>query len=474
MVSMRYRMISKRYRMSIQTVLKIHCVAFWVVLWAGLSLVCIFGNSGLAGDYKVATFVVDVTPPKDAHPLIWLIPVKEVETPLLAKGIVLDAGSSRYVLCALDWCGLANDSHHLFVDKIAKAARTRPENVAVHCVHQHTAPYTDGDAQRILSEVGFEPLYVDHKFMEEVTDRVAAAVDETLENLQPVNQVGFAAVKVEEVASNRRVKTPEGKILVRYSACRDPALRAMPEGLIDPYVRTVTLAQDGKPVVRLHYYATHPQSFYGDPRASYDVPGFAREQLQKEERICQIYFTGCAGNITMGKYNDGSREARDQLTERLLQAMREATRSTQWQPLRQLSWKVEEAFLPMRNDPGYTPEEMEARVKNPTEDPVQRVRAACWLACYRRADRPFLLQALFLNEVVLLHLPGESFVEFQLYAQSLRPEKFVAVAAYGDLAPGYICTEVAYSEGGYEPTASALAPHAETVFKQAIRRLLEP
>ncbi len=48
------------------------------------------------------------------------------------------------------------------------------------------------------------------------------------------------------------------------------------------------------------------------------------------------------------------------------------------------------------------------------------------------------------------------------------------MAAYGDLAPGYICTEIAYSEGGYEPTASALAPQAEPVYKQAIASLVRP
>ena len=38
----------------------------------------------------------------------------------------------------------------------------------------------------------------------------------------------------------------------------------LPEGAIDPYLKTITLAEGEKPLVRLHYYATHPQSFYGD------------------------------------------------------------------------------------------------------------------------------------------------------------------------------------------------------------------
>ena len=35
-------------------------------------------------------------------------------------------------------------------------------------------------------------------------------------------------------------------------------------------LRTITLASDGRPLVRLHYYATHPQTFCCDGRVSGD------------------------------------------------------------------------------------------------------------------------------------------------------------------------------------------------------------
>ncbi len=37
-----------------------------------------------------------------------------------------------------------------------------------------------------------------------------------------------------------------------------------------------------------------------------DVPGFARERLQEKEPVFQVYFTGCAGDVVMGKCNDGT------------------------------------------------------------------------------------------------------------------------------------------------------------------------
>ena len=427
-----------------------------------------------ASEWTLATFRCDVTPPIDGrHPLIWLVPVKEVETPLEARGVVLDDGHSRYVLCAVDWCGLCNSSYRQFQEKIASALGVPPSHVAVQTVHQHTAPYTNGDAQKILDQAGATLPYVDFAFMEAVTDKLAAEVKAAIQRLEPFNEVGFGSAIVEQVASNRRAWTPEGKLVVRYSACKDPQIRALPEGLIDPYVRTVTFARDGKPLVRLHYYATHPQSFYGDPRASADVPGFARSRLEQEENVMQIYFTGCAGNITMGKYNDGTREAREQLVERLYRAMSEASKNTRYERVHRLNWRVE-PFCPIpRSDSGYTEADLRARVSQKDLDPVQRIRAAGGLAFLARAKQPFFAQLLEINDGAILNLPGECFVEYQLYAQSLRPNRFVAVAAYGDLAPGYICTAKAYEEGGYEPTATFLDPKSEEVLKNVIAKLLQ-
>ena len=115
-------------------------------------------------------------------------------------------------------------------------------------------------------------------------------------------------------------------MLVRGSATRDPKLHEAPEGLIDPWLRTVTFFDAERPMVQLHYYATHPMSFYGDARISWDVPGLARQRLEQETGVFQIYFNGCGGNIGMGKYNDGTRAAREQLTDRMFDAMRRSAR----------------------------------------------------------------------------------------------------------------------------------------------------
>ena len=53
----------------------------------------------------------------------------------------------------------------------------------------------------------------------------------------------------------------------------------------------------------------------------------------------------------------------------------------------------------------------------------------------------------------------------------MRPDATVCMAAYGDYGPGYIGTEIAYSQGGYETSyVSRVAPEVEKVLTDAIGR----
>jgi len=107
----------------------------------------------LAGDAAplcLSTFQSDVTLP--LGDLLYAEPLKTVEHPLLAKGVVLDDGGKRYVLCAVDWCTMRNAAHATFQTKIAEAAGAEPSHVAVQCVHQHTAPSFDASAERLLQQ----------------------------------------------------------------------------------------------------------------------------------------------------------------------------------------------------------------------------------------------------------------------------------------------------------------------------------
>jgi hypothetical protein len=107
------------------------------------------------GGLRIATFEVDVTPPLES-PLCHgnVMPVKQIVTPLLARGLVILGSGQPIVLCAMDWVALANASNVIIRETIAKAVGTTSERVAVHTVHQHDAPGSDLDTEQLLAEHG--------------------------------------------------------------------------------------------------------------------------------------------------------------------------------------------------------------------------------------------------------------------------------------------------------------------------------
>ena len=430
-----------------------------------------------AAELRVATFRCDVTPPLGylTYPPTFK-PLEKIEHPLLAKGIVLDDGGRRYVLCAIDWCALCNSTHDLFRRKVAEGAGTDPTRVAVHTIHQHTAPLADNDAYRLLLQTKDPPACPDLKFFEEMADRLGAAVKESLGRLQPFDRIGSGEGKVDRVASTRRLIDKDGKVHhPRWSLVtgKDLPLRDEPEGLIDPMLKTITLAKGNKPLVRLHYYASHPQSFYHDPRVTYDFPGMAREELEKKERVFQVYFTGCAGDILVGKYNDGTPAARDKFARRLLAGMEAAIAATRLAPAESIQWRSSEVKLPLYAGPQRTVAENRARMADPRAAIGERLDFGAMLVAFaERIDRPLALSSLQIGRVHILDLPGECLVDYQLFAQRSAPGDFVAVAAYTDLGPGYICTDKAFEEGGYEPTDTAVGPGSEPLLKAAIVKFL--
>ncbi|NUQ62898.1 MAG: hypothetical protein HUU20_10435 [Pirellulales bacterium] len=421
------------------------------------------------GPLRVAPFQCDATPPV-GH---WLYsePLETVEHPLLAKGIVLEQGENRYVLAAIDWCVLSGGAHTRLRQAMADGAGTDLARAAIHCTHVHTAPILDTEAKQLLAGVENPPRYYDPAFLDRVAGDLSAAVKTACARLEACDRIGAAEAKVERVASNRRIPV-DGKIVWRGSSRgRKTALAELPEGVIDPNVKTITFARGEKPIVRLHYYATHPQSFYGDARASYDFPGMAREKLQEEEGVFQVYFTGCAGDVAAGKYNDGTREARQGLYERLLAGMRASAAATKYRPVGPIAWRTVGLVLPPKNVPGYNPEEFRRTLVDPKQDGSKRIWAARRVAFFER-KQPIAISSLQIGDVSIVQLPGEPMLEFQRFAQAQRPDAFVAVAGYGDGCTSYICTDKAFEEGAYEPGASAVGPGSEKILKGAIRELL--
>lgn len=428
---------------------------------------------------RIAAFQADVTPPLGAPLCNGAVkPAKEIVTPLTARGVILLGAGQPIVLCAFDWVGIANESHDEFRRALAEAAGTSVDRVAIHTLHQHDAPGSDFATERLLAEHGLANLYSDPSFDHQAIGRLAAAVNSSLSTAQNVSQVGFGTGTVERVASSRRILGENGKVaIIRLSSTRNPAAQAAPEGTIDPLVRLIAFWNGEKPVAVLTYYATHPQSYYGNGSVNWDFVGMAREvRCLALPGVAHIHFNGAGGNVAAGKYNDGSKDNRPVLAARLAAGMKLAWESQKKQPLRaaDVEWRVSPVALPVRDT--LQEDKLLAILTDQGQKQPARLRAGRDLTFLRRTrgGHQIPLGCLYLGDARVLHMPGELFVEYQLAAQAMRPGAFVAMAAYGDFGPGYIGTEIAYGQGGYETgIVSRVAPQVENVLMEGMRRLLE-
>ncbi len=427
------------------------------------------------GGLRLATFRHEVTPPM-GHSLCggWIKPVAGVDDPQEAIGYVLLGAGKPIVVCVVDWTGLANSAHIQWRRALAETAQTTPDRVTVHCVHQHNAPFACMDTEKIVLEQGDLPHVIEPEFFHRCLDEGRRAVAEALQRTVPVTHVAHGEARVSRVAGNRRIIGLDGKLISqRGSSSRKPEHHRYPEGLIDPMLKTVAFYNGEKKLVASHYYACHPMSYYGDGMVSSDFCGLARRRRQHEEPDCaHLYFNGCGGNIGAGKYNNGSKEARVELTQRIYDGIAASEEGLQPQPIESLAWETEDILPPL--NPRFDEERLMAEVRNKKNRVVARNRPAYTVAFIRRvkAAIPITPSSLRVNDISLLHFPGESFVEYQLRAQAAAPDRFVACAAYGDGGPWYIPVKEAYPQGGYAVGVAWCSPEMDPLLSGGIQTLL--
>jgi hypothetical protein len=436
------------------------------------------GRVGAAAPkFTLSTFAAEVTCPV-GHPCMGggIAPAKEIVDPLFAHGFVLRGAGKPVAFVAVDWCELRNGAYEAWRKAIAEAVGTEPVRVMVCCLHQHDAPVADLEAEALLREHGRGASVCDPAFHARAVRHVAEAARKSLAAARPVTHVGTGRAKVENVASNRRYRDAAGRVRYdRMSATRDPKIRADEVGTIDPYLKTLSFWDGDTPLLGLSAYATHPMSYYGRGGVSADFVGLARRRRQTDTPgVFQMYASGCSGNVTAGKYNDGAADNRPALADRIYRAMAAAWKDTKRTPIGDAAFRSVPLALETRSSKGFSTDELMTRLKTDAK-PFGRCLAALGLSWRKRveAGRSIDLPVLDFGGAVLALLPAESYVEYQLLAQKLRPDAFVVVAGYGECGPGYIPIERAWAEHDGNLTDWCwVNPGSEKRMADALRRAL--
>ena len=430
-------------------------------------LVSLGQEISVAENLEIVTFKVDVTPLVGER-LAYVFNEK-IETPIYVNGIVLNDGETRAVWVSCDYLYLCGEIHVAWTDEIAKQAGVPRENVFLHSVHQHDSMWMAPGYNPTEDEnwgMVVNPEYCD-KSLKDVSEAVAKAISGPW---QTVGKLLTSETRVGGLAANRRLVDENGQFAyTRFSGVNPLAVQARPVGRIDPILRTICFENvEGRRIVALHFYATHPMAAYRRNMVSTDVPGWAlRHVAENDDSVEQnIYFSGCGGDITFGKYNlTGDLESIKRLGTRLGDGILRNLNRLEEQPLGPLTIKRVAFDVPFRSFIG------------PDAPPILK------------GERRYLLETIDLwrqSTVARLSLgprvhllsfePGEVLVDYQLYAQSLIPEHFLATASFGNGVYLYIPTRAAFEEnGGYETSEGAcvVTPEIDEALREALRNCFD-
>src|SRR5262249_61433490 len=124
---------------------------------------------------------------------------------------------------------------------------------------------------------------------------------------------------------------------------------------------------------------------------------------------------------------------------RLLRGMARAGKGQNRHPRGGVRFRPAPYRLQPRDGPGFTIADLKTRLKE-ARRPFGQCLAAMGLSWRARCDAGHQLDlpVLDLGAATQLLLPGESYVEYQLLAQKLRPDTFVVALGYGECATGYV------------------------------------
>jgi hypothetical protein len=426
---------------------------------------------------KIASFKLDVTPPVGD----WLAYDKneKIDTSIYIRGVILDDDESRAAIVSCDFLYIWGQTWLDWRKAIAQAAKTSEEHVFLHSIHQHDSVLIVPQWNEFKDKCGRE--LISEKYCDKTITELCSMIADIVSSddcWQTVDKIKTAEKRIKGLGSNRRMVDENGKCFaMRWSKCDDVSLRALPAGNFDPLLRTIAFtADDGKIIAALHFYASHPMAAYRRKMVSQDVPGIALDYVAKnsDSETFNIYFTGCGGNVTFGKYNTGTPEdGLNKLGKVLGKGMLTNIHNLEEKESGKLEFATVAFDFPLKSE--ITEENMLKKMHE-TDDELQSRYLALRIILARNWSvwRNCTVSRMSIGkDVHFLSLPSEMCVEYQLYAQSLVPEDFLACAAYGNGSYHYIPTAQMYEEGGYEPEFGSIATaEVEKPLKDAIAQVL--
>jgi neutral ceramidase len=372
--------------------------------------------------FWVGASMLDITPPLEVGILMSAVerrwaPFQRVRQPLYARAIAIERGTHRVVLVSLDLLGLASRAlggKMRFKRRVVVASErvVTDSDLVLAATHAHSAP----------SSLAITDLYRTAAFKEWTNlliERVGRAIRQAMKAMRPCS-LATGTTHISGLSIYRRIRTTDGVVLSHPPPPPEKVISR--DGPVDDTVNVAAFTDASSELVALVVNATcHPVHEMCIPQVSPDYPGEMSLELERcYPGAVALFFNGAAGNINPPTVSGGAGDAQ--------------------RHGRRLAGAVNEALSHA----------------NPVDGEIALKRMPITLPARTLSGRPAArpmkteIAALGIGDAAFLFLPGEPFVEIGLAIRENSPYSFTAVIGYAEDWIGYIPTDQAFGEGGYE------------------------
>ncbi|MCX6909888.1 MAG: neutral/alkaline non-lysosomal ceramidase N-terminal domain-containing protein [Verrucomicrobia bacterium] len=455
-------------------------------LGATLALSCVATNVAHSAELAAGAAAVDITPPVPYRMEGYFSERLStgIHDPLWAKALVLRQGEEQMALVFCDLCMVPND--------VTTAARRLAEQqtgipahrILIAATHSHTGPLYASSLreyfhQQAVAKNGNDP----HEIVDypaELSRRLAQAVADAAKTSQAA-RIKAGVAQQRGLSFNRRFHMKDGSVRFNPGQLNPDIVR--PAGPIDPDVGILLVdrAKDRQPMASLTVFALHLDTT-GGTLYSADYPYYLEQTLRQSlgQGLVSLFGTGTCGDINHIDVTTRERLKTQHIGETLAATVR--AKIPELEPIAQprLAVRSQTVSLPLRQ---YTPAEIaaarEAMHKIGTKELsfLDQVKAYEIMNFVLRGPGPLpaLVQVFRLSdEVALVGLPGEVFVDLGLAIKKASPFKTTMVVELSQDCPDYVPTRRAFTEGSYETVCSWIEPGGgEKLVEAAVAMLKE-
>src|SRR5829696_3379174 len=424
-----------------------------------------------------------------------------LQGPLQGRVILADDGTTRVAIACVDLMAIPTAEAKALRTRLAEIAGIDPAAVMVACSHTHAAPFT------FLGMGADEPVVFG--YLDEVSDRLAEAMEAALADLRPV-ELTAGRLQAPGWAFNRRAVFANDQVATRGFAWEPGFVRLEDEA--DEELQVLLAREpDGTAAGGLIGFACHPTVLEAHPVYSSDFPGVLARELEARHGGVFGFLLGASGDTAnldpasrdpdrwfgwehaqrMGRaladHADAALAAGNTVLDDRVRfastVLRIPQRRVTPEQVEAARWYLEQAPADLderaftRRLTGY--DHVFGEVPPRANERHARELLGMWEWQRRTGTRELIedveVQVFAIGGIAVVALPVELFTSFgrQIKAESPFPGTFLATMANG--WAGYVPIAEAFARGGYEPLLayqSRLIPEAGDLMTTAALDLL--